>query len=383
MKKLYIILLLWYPLLSKAQLIENPFEYYKNPKTDYLVDTSMFNNGDFTITHYKYKNVASVSKELTEFVRTEGNKIISQKTNFLQRSAFEFIEKKCTYNSEQLNTMQNNYKYIDNTEIINKDKDSFIYENNRLKYQHHFNDINELYSIKEFIYDSINGLQKTQITQRMPGTNNYGLFEVISFHKPNLPKILNVYADMNGERELFIVTHYFYDAQDRLTSTLDSSFYNGVFLPADQNRIVYIGNTTKIDSIIYTQFYFKSSDISKLEYGKNGKVKTIFKLSRDNNEPFKLVNRYELSSGITGLNTFGIETIKIGLFPNPTDDVIFIESKENIKQVEVFDLNGKRLLFKEENRIEQLDLSELTTGVYLLKAKSDQGIAQAKIIKTN
>ncbi|MFY8107824.1 MAG: T9SS type A sorting domain-containing protein [Bacteroidia bacterium] len=383
MKKLYIILLLWYPLLSKAQFLENPFQYYKNPKTDFLVDTSMYNSGDFTITHYEYKNVASVSKELTEFFRTQGNKIISQKTNFLQKSAFEFIEKKCTYNSEKLNTIQKNYKYINNTELINIDKDSFIYENNRLKYQHHFNDINELYSIKEFIYDSINGLQKTQITQRMPGTNNYGLFEVISFHKPNLPKILNVYADMNGERELFIVTHYFYDDQDRLTGTLDSSFYNGVFLPADQNRIVYIGNTTKIDSIIYTQFYFKSSDISKLEYGKNGKVKTIFKLSRDNNEPFKLVNRYEFSSGITGLNTFGIETIKIGLFPNPTHDFIFIESKENIKQVEVFDLNGKRLLFKEENRIEQIDLSELKTGVYLLKAKSDFGFAQTKIVKTN
>ena len=383
MKKLYIILLLWYPLLSKAQLIENPFGYYKNPKTNYLVDTSMFNSGDFTVTHYEYKNVASVSKELTEFVRTQGNKLISLKTNFLQSLPFEYSEIKCTYNSEKLNTVQNNLKYVDNSEILVNDKDSFIYENNRPKYQYHFNDINELYSIKEFIYDPINGLQKTQITQRMPGTNNYGLFEVLSFHKPNLPKILNVYADMNGERELFIVTHYFYDAQDRLTGTLDSSFYNGVFLPAYQNRIVYIGNTTKIDSTIYTHLYFKFSKISKFEYRKNGKVNTIYKLTRDNNEPFKLVNRYEFSSGITGLNTFGIETIKIGLFPNPTHDVIFIESKENIKQVEVFDLNGKRLLFKEENRIEQLDLSELTTGVYLLKAKSDQGIAQAKIVKTN
>ena len=383
MKKLYIILLFCYPLLSKAQILDNPFKYYKNPATQFLVDTSMFVSGDFTITHYEYKNVASVSKERIEFFRMQGNKIISIKTNFLNSRDLEYIENKCTYNSEKLNTNQYSLKSLNNPNIAINYTDSFIHENNSLKYQYHFNDINELFSIKEFIYDSINGLKKTQITQRMPGTNNHGLFEVLSFHKPNLPKKMHVYSDMNGEKELFVVSHFSYDDKDRLTSSLDSSFYGGVFQPAQQYRIVYKGNSTQIDSIIFTHLYFKFTDISKLEYGKNGKVKTIFKLSRDNNEPFKLINRYEFSSGITGLNTIGIERIKISLFPNPTSDKIFIDSKENIKQIEVFDLNGKRLLSKEENRIEQIDLSELTTGVYLLKAKSDLGFAQAKIVKTN
>ncbi|SMG18022.1 Por secretion system C-terminal sorting domain-containing protein [Marivirga sericea] len=79
-----------------------------------------------------------------------------------------------------------------------------------------------------------------------------------------------------------------------------------------------------------------------------------------------------------------IQTItKTKLFPNPTQNRIYIESAEQIKQILLKDLNGKSIpiqVEKIENRI-ALDLSSLQSGIYMLNYL-EQGIQkQHRILK--
>lgn len=73
-------------------------------------------------------------------------------------------------------------------------------------------------------------------------------------------------------------------------------------------------------------------------------------------------------NNVTSINE--LEDIKVNIFPNPTVDILNIES-ENIKDVKVFDMAGKLLLIKAVNRKSKtIDVSHLPTGSYLLSANN-------------
>lgn len=73
------------------------------------------------------------------------------------------------------------------------------------------------------------------------------------------------------------------------------------------------------------------------------------------------------------------------LFPNPSDGLITINSKtgDTLGHVEIFDLRGK-LLLSESSELETsmtLDTDQLTSGMYLIKVRSDKGEAVLPFIK--
>ena len=69
------------------------------------------------------------------------------------------------------------------------------------------------------------------------------------------------------------------------------------------------------------------------------------------------------------------------IYPNPTRGPLFIEiAEQELQQVELFDLPGKTLL-NSHDKTNQLDISSLPAGVYVLKVTTVNGIATKKIIK--
>jgi len=69
----------------------------------------------------------------------------------------------------------------------------------------------------------------------------------------------------------------------------------------------------------------------------------------------------------------------IKVYPNPTSDLIHIESVNAIDSIELFDVLGKRVLtFK--NDVEKVSVSHLQRGVYILKVYSSQGNLTKKLI---
>lgn len=62
------------------------------------------------------------------------------------------------------------------------------------------------------------------------------------------------------------------------------------------------------------------------------------------------------------------QPIKVSVFPNPATDFISINKDENIKQITVFSLVGKKLkTFEEVEKNERYDVSDLPNGMYLVQ----------------
>jgi uncharacterized repeat protein (TIGR01451 family) len=75
---------------------------------------------------------------------------------------------------------------------------------------------------------------------------------------------------------------------------------------------------------------------------------------------------------------------KFRIYPNPTNGLLNIQGNTIINSVSVIDINGrilKELRFDMPTSFVQLDVTDLTKGIYFLKIKSDQGNTNSKIIK--
>lgn len=75
---------------------------------------------------------------------------------------------------------------------------------------------------------------------------------------------------------------------------------------------------------------------------------------------------------------------KLNVYPNPARNVITISNDINavISTIEMTDLNGRVVKTKDFNAATgQISVSDLSTGVYMMKIKTDQGFAVKKVVK--
>ena len=70
----------------------------------------------------------------------------------------------------------------------------------------------------------------------------------------------------------------------------------------------------------------------------------------------------------------------IKIFPNPVENLISIKSKEKISKIEVFNLFGK-IVHRNTNK-NRINISDLTSGIYMLKIHFFNKVVYKKIIKT-
>lgn len=78
----------------------------------------------------------------------------------------------------------------------------------------------------------------------------------------------------------------------------------------------------------------------------------------------------------------GLNVVKASLYPNPTRDRVYLDMKtESDVNVNIFDFSG-RLLYSNilYNGDTYLDINNLRTGVYIILARSADGIYQGKLI---
>ena len=83
------------------------------------------------------------------------------------------------------------------------------------------------------------------------------------------------------------------------------------------------------------------------------------------------------------LGTGTVEEKLWRVYPNPTDEVLHISTKSSISDsvnVEVFDINGRKVLSTKINVNQTLNVSGLTSGVYILKMNSGDETQTEKLI---
>ena len=75
-----------------------------------------------------------------------------------------------------------------------------------------------------------------------------------------------------------------------------------------------------------------------------------------------------------------LNTQSLLAYPNPVKDVLNIQTKLDIKFVEVYNLAGQKVLNKEISD-NKLNVSHLSKGVYILKAHTNNGVETVRILK--
>jgi hypothetical protein len=88
---------------------------------------------------------------------------------------------------------------------------------------------------------------------------------------------------------------------------------------------------------------------------------------------------YEASLGINNVEKNSFE-----VFPNPTDDLLTIElqNTNGVNQIQLNDLTGKMIISKEIENHEQLNVSNLNQGIYLLTIlKNGEVIGIERLVK--
>lgn len=75
-------------------------------------------------------------------------------------------------------------------------------------------------------------------------------------------------------------------------------------------------------------------------------------------------------------------SLELKLFPNPTSDLITLESNQNIERVQLFSADG-RLIYESKARtiMAQIDLADRSAGLYFLKVNSEGRQEIFRVIK--
>ncbi len=84
----------------------------------------------------------------------------------------------------------------------------------------------------------------------------------------------------------------------------------------------------------------------------------------------------------TSLSVQDIEELHFRIYPNPTKDFIYIESKTTPLKIEIYDISGKICLVQELNKSsDNINTTRLSSGVYFLKVTNNNTVKITRIIK--
>jgi hypothetical protein len=69
------------------------------------------------------------------------------------------------------------------------------------------------------------------------------------------------------------------------------------------------------------------------------------------------------------------------VFPNPAKDIFKVMSHYTIKDIQVFDMMGKKVLEKEVNYFEtEIIVDNLASGTYIVKINTAKGTTEKKLV---
>ena len=169
--------------------------------------------------------------------------------------------------------------------------------------------------------------------------------------------------------------HYYAGGFDFLNGVLDSgiiltpgTWYNlKMIIDLDNINVSYYVNNVLIDNTMPPPSSWKPFDRIHFSYNDSGSDFSV-----DN---IKIINP-DATLGTSDTSLQNIVTIS----PNPTSDFINIKSSDKISSVEVVDASGK-IVLKDTRGENQIRISELPNGIYIVKIDTTKQSLIKKIIK--
>jgi len=121
-------------------------------------------------------------------------------------------------------------------------------------------------------------------------------------------------------------------------------------------------------------FAASNGSFDNLVSGTNYKLR-VFRPQNQNQDSVKYFEIAFLAS--LGVNNYTLEN-QVGIYPNPSSNVININSEVKIDIIELFDLVGKKVLTTNQKSI---NIGHLQGGIYLLKISTDKGLLVKRVMK--
>ncbi len=115
--------------------------------------------------------------------------------------------------------------------------------------------------------------------------------------------------------------------------------------------------------------------LGNMEYDPNKSTRFIIK--SDNN--LSAATNYYENCGLLAEADLNLDKI-LTVYPNPVTDILTIKSESTLSKITILDLNGKILLTKKTD-LNQINLSNIETGIYLLKIKTGNKVMIQKLVK--
>lgn len=96
---------------------------------------------------------------------------------------------------------------------------------------------------------------------------------------------------------------------------------------------------------------------------------------------FPIATNEAITTVQNNLSTQEISKSEISIYPNPVKDILTFKTKEKVKKAEIYDTNGRLVKVELGISNNQIDVSSLKTGTYVIKVISDKKYFQTKFIK--
>lgn len=98
----------------------------------------------------------------------------------------------------------------------------------------------------------------------------------------------------------------------------------------------------------------------------------------------------EFGSAVSGVSSFSFATLGTdtnelfiaSMSPNPTDGIVNISGVDNLERIDIYNLNGQLIKsFSEKDNMQQIDVTQLQSGVYLVNVQSKSGGKILELVK--
>lgn len=103
---------------------------------------------------------------------------------------------------------------------------------------------------------------------------------------------------------------------------------------------------------------------------------TPFLISMEGNPSNGMI--YRLNPGSTSINN---NTLAVTIYPNPVQNILNIETKQNNATVSIYDYTGKLILSEMISETGAIDVSNITAGIYMVKIENGGIASTQKFVK--
>lgn len=165
------------------------------------------------------------------------------------------------------------------------------------------------------------------------------------------------------------------------SANVNNTWYFFTYTYDGTNAKIY-KNGTLLTTVPKTWNTLNNNNIFKLGVGVGGELSFIGAI-----DDLKIYNYILTQTEITNLYTnntlstsdFNQNNLKVTLYPNPVNDILNIDVENEIKLIEIYNIQGQKVL---QSSNKQIETNSLNSGIYMVRIEDVNGaVATQKLIK--